>query len=247
MQKQKFYQTDFIEAYLKGAVSEADKNAMNALLQADKDLHNEVIFQKDLVAAIRESRRNDLKKMLQNTPIPTHTGLPSVAKWILGSVAATIVVLVGIWMMGTPKEENTLGTTVHKETSQQENAVVTEKHHDKTIPESVEKAEKKETRTPETPKLKNSISEKKKEQSSSPFQKEIHYLYDGGTVLQLFGDIPYQIVEKVDLGNGEKNYIYIQNRFYELVPTGDEPKTLQETAVKNPEHIKLLTEKLPLK
>lgn len=87
----------------------------------------------------------------------------------------------------------------------------------------------------------------KKEEAISPFAKEIHYLYDGRGVVQLFGDFSYQILEKVDLGNGEKTYIYIQNKFYELLPTNEEPKILRETQIKDPEQIRLLTEKLQLK
>jgi hypothetical protein len=78
--------------------------------------------------------------------------------------------------------------------------------------------------------------------------KEIYYQYDGGKVLQLFGNFGYELLEKVDVGAGEKTYIYIQNQFYELIPTApDEVRNLKESIVSDKEQIKLLTEKLPKK
>ncbi|MCU0436525.1 MAG: hypothetical protein MUC49_01340 [Raineya sp.] len=238
MQENKFYQTDFIEAYLKGAVSEADKKSMEEILQADESLKSEVDFQKDLIHAIAQSRKQDLKQLLQNTPIPTHTGMQVPTNWIIGGVAATLITVVGlVWFTKTPKKLNITEKEDKVVLKPSEEKLSSEnKNQDVTInPKQEEKAQNVTTKSETSP---------KKEDSPSPFTKEIHYLYDGGGVLQLFGDFSYKVLEKVDLGNGAKTYIFIQNHFYELVPTGEEPKILKETQIKNPEHIRILSEQL---
>jgi len=239
MQDNKFYQPDFIEAYLKNHVSEADKNTMEGLLQADESLKSEIDFQKDLIHAIGESRKKDLKQMLKDTPIPSYTGTGISNKWIVGGIAATLVTVVSIWFVQSNKQEKITDST---------DKTVVKTPEEKTIVPEKETQTYIDTKKEESVIQKqNSKQETKKEEAISPFAKEIHYLYDGKGVVQLFGDFSYQILEKVDVGTGEKTYIYIQNKFYELVPTSEEPKILRETQVKDPEHIRLLTEKLQLK
>lgn len=111
MQENKFYQSDFIEAYLKGGVSEADKSAMEGLLQADESLKSEVDFQKDLIQAIADSRKKDLKQMLKDTPIPAYTGVNIPSKWIVGGIAATLVAVVSIWFVQSNKQEKIKANT----------------------------------------------------------------------------------------------------------------------------------------
>jgi hypothetical protein len=238
MQDNKFYQTDFIEAYLKGAVSEADKNSMENILLADKSLKNEVDFQKDLIHAIAESRKQDLKQLLKSTPIPTHTGMQIPTNWIIGGVAATLITVIGLvsYMKTHKKPEISEKQEKIVVNPSEEKQTLENKKQDVNVNPQQEKTTQNTTIKTETP--------VKKEESTSPFVKEIHYLYDGSGVLQLFGDFNYKILEKIDLGNGVKTYIFIQNNFYELVPTGEEPKILKETQIKNPEHIRILSEQL---
>ncbi|KOY86419.1 hypothetical protein AD998_09930 [bacterium 336/3] len=240
MQDNKFYQTDFIEAYLKGAVNEADKSTMEKILLADDSLKSEVDFQKDLIHAISDSRKQDLKQMLKNTPIPTHTGMQIPTNWIIGGIATTLVTVVGLVMFMNPSKKPIVTEKQDKVSlkSSQEKTTFEPKNQDVVITPKQEEKTNLQNTTSKTETI------PKKEESSSPFIKEIHYLYDGGGVLQLFGDFNYKILDKVDLGNGVKTYIFIQNNFYELVPTGEEPKILKETQIKNPEHIRILSEQL---
>ncbi|MFN3316660.1 MAG: hypothetical protein ACK40K_07595, partial [Raineya sp.] len=93
--------------------------------------------------------------------------------------------------------------------------------------------------------VKKELPKNEQKDKNPPFIREIHYQYDGDKVLQLFGDFKYELLEKIDVGAGEKTYIYVQNQFYELIPTKlDEVRSLKETLITDKEQIKLLTESL---
>lgn len=241
--KEKFYQPEFIENYVKGLCEASDKAIMQELLQKDTDLLREVNFHKDLLTAIADSRKKDLKILLQNTPIPVNKPFyqePFVQ--IVATLVGVLSVTIAVWVLNQPTKE----VQSHSQTPKKVET------YTEVLPKKVE--EKATTQVPENilpqPESKKEVIKKelpKNEQKDKnpPFIREIHYQYDGGKVLQLFGDFKYELLEKIDVGAGEKTYIYIQNRFYELIPTQlDEVRNLKENLITDKEQIKLLTESL---
>ncbi len=237
---EKFYQPEFIESYVRGLSSPEDTKMMQNLLQTDADLQTEVNFQKDLLAVIADSRKKDLKLLLQNTPVPTHQ--PFYQKPFVQMAAALvgIIAIVATILLQSPTKQPTNAEIVIENKEIQE--LVIPQVEEKTTTPTPEKVS-----APKPDVIKENAKKLSKENrdKNAPFIKEIHYQYDGSNVLQLFGDFRYELLEKVDVGAGEKTYIYIQNQFYELIPTStDEVRNLKENLVTDKEHIKLLTERL---
>ncbi|MCS6795367.1 MAG: hypothetical protein RMJ97_10375 [Raineya sp.] len=247
MKELRFYEPDFIEAYVKGKVSEAERQAMQKLLAEDSNLANEVEFQKDLQEAIARTRKAELKQLLQNTPVPATTFMPTATQWFVGSVGvAALAVLTWLGLQYWDKWDK-------KESPIQNTSVV----HIQPEHKSQEQLPKVVENTPITPENSTNQNSQKlttenkqkqtphRETQQKPFNKEIFYQYDGKNVLQIFGDFSYEIIEKVPTSEGEKDFIFIQNKFFELVPTPeDEVRNLKDNEVKNPDLIRLLSERL---
>ena len=238
-----FYSTEFIESYVKGQCSPEESKAMAELLQTDVNLQDEVNFQKDLLTAIAESRRKDLKKMLQNTPIPANKPLLEKPLVQMAATFVGVLAMIALWTLNQPNK------TIKTETKLkiEQVAPITKNEEKTNVQVSTQKI------APETISEKEKTTEKKilpkksteNTEKNTPFTREIHYQYDGNTLLQLFGDFRYELIEKVDVGAGEKTYIYVQNQFYELIPTAsDEIRNLKESIVTDKEQIKLLVERL---
>lgn len=240
----KFYQPEFIELYAREQCSPEESKAMAELLLNDVNLREQVNLQKDILTAIAESRKQDLKKVLQNTPIPAKKPLFTKPLVQIAATFVGILALITLWTLNQPEKGKTKVAP-----QQNKQAVPIRKTEEKRI---VETPSPKTTPEVTSEKTSERISEKRvlpkkehKEEKNTPFIREIHYQYDGNTFLQLFGDFRYELIEKVDVGAGEKTYIYVQNQFYELIPTAsDEIRNLKESIVTNKEQIKLLAEKL---
>ncbi len=244
MKDTKFYEMDFIEAYVKGKVSEAESQAMQKLIAQDAQLAAEVEMQKDLQEALARTRRAELKQLLQNTPVPTHTFSPTTSQWIAASVGI-VGLIVAIWLgvkyWNSEKINETQATILkpQTETLKEETPKVAENTattNEKAVSPDSQKLTTENTQKP---------NENKKAEKPKDFAKEIFYQYDGKNVLQIFGDFSYEILENIPTKEGEKNFIFVQNKFYELVPTPeDEVRNLKENEVKNPDLIRLLSERL---
>lgn len=76
------------------------------------------------------------------------------------------------------------------------------------------------------------------QEDKSNFQFEVYYQYHDN-VLQLFENIPYQLI-KADLGEGEKAYLYTKESFFELRQSSSEIFNLKDTRISNPSHIEKL-------
>lgn len=244
MKDTKFYEMDFIETYVRGKVSETESQAMQKLIAQDAQLAAEVEMQKYLQEALARTRRAELKQMLQNTPVPARTFSPSTSQWVAASVGI-LGLIVAVWMdvkhWNSEKTNETPSTilkpqteTLKEETSKvAENTTTTDEN---TINQNPQKLTTENIQKP---------SENKKAEKTKDFAKEIFYQYDDKNVLQIFGDFSYEILENIPTKEGEKNFIFIQNKFYELVPTPeDEVRNLKENEVKNPNLIRLLSERL---
>ncbi len=243
MKNTKFYEMDFIEAYVKGKVSEAESQAMQKLIAQDAQLATEVEMQKHLQEALARTRRAELKQMLQNTPVPTHTISPT-SQWIaasIGIVGLIVAIWLGVKYWNSEKTNKTQATilkpqteTLKEETSKvAENTTTT---NENPVSPNTQKLTTENTKKP---------NESTKAEKPKDFAKEIFYQYDGKNVLQIFGDFSYEILENVPTKEGEKNFIFVQNKFYELVPTPeDEVRNLKENEVKNLDLIRLLSERL---
>ncbi|GAB4131564.1 MAG: hypothetical protein OHK0045_03350 [Raineya sp.] len=247
---EKFYQPEFIESYVRGLSNKIENETMQQLLQNDVALQAEVDFQRELLTAIADSRKQDLKKLLQNTPIPAYQPLYQKP---LVQIAATLVgvaVLVTAILLQKPVKKVEQVEALKKEKRVQEQEIVVPKI---VVPETEEKAKVSDhtaQSSEATKKAQSNLPKETKEnsQKNSPFLQEVYYQYDGGVVLQLFGDFSYELLENLDVGAGKKTYIYIQNQFYELIPTAaDEVRNLKEGLVKDKEQIRLLSEHLPKK
>ncbi len=244
MKDTKFYEMDFIEAYVKGKVSEAESQAMQKLIAQDAHLAAEVEMQRNLQEALARTRRAELKQLLQNTPIPTCTILPTAWQWIAASVGI-VSLMVSLWLgmkLWNSQKINETPATILKpqtETLKEETPKVDENTtitNENTVNQNPQKLTTENTQKP---------SENKKAEKPKDFTKEIFYQYDGKNVLQIFGDFSYEILENIPTKEGEKKFIFIQNKFYELVPTPeDEVRNLKENEVKNPDLIRLLSERL---
>ena len=239
-QDKNFYQPEFIESYVKGLTNASENKAMADILQKDLDLQSEVNFQKDLLAAICDSRRKDLKKMLQQTPVPTNQPFYQKPFVQMAAISVGLVVILTVVLLQNLIKQPTNAEIVKENKENQE--VVIPKLKEETTTLAPEKVS-----APKPDVIKENAQQLSKENrdKNAPFIKEIHYQYDGTSVLQLFGDFKYELVEKIDVGAGEKTYIYVQNQFYELIPTSyDEIRNLRESLITDKEQIKLLTESL---
>lgn len=248
---EKFYQPGFIESYVRGACSAEEREVMQKLLQSNADLRAEVAFQKDLLTAIAASRKADLKKMLQQTPVPAHQPFYQKPAVQIAAVSVGAIALIAtIWgLYRYTQETDTKNTTQPKKVEYVQDMKISTRKN-KEVVEIKKLPDNKPSETLKVKPNKKEVTPKKptSEDKNPIFIKEIHYQYDGASVLQLFGDFKYELLEKVDVGAGEKTYIYIQNQFFELIPTAfDEVRNLKESLVTDKEQIKLLTEKLSKK
>ncbi len=76
-------------------------------------------------------------------------------------------------------------------------------------------------------------------EEKSNFQFEVYYQYHDN-VLQLFENISYQLI-KADIGEGEKNYLWTKESFFELKQSSTEIFNLKDTRINNPAHIEKLS------
>lgn len=96
---------DLIEAYIENKLPEAEKNAFEKELNSDTELQKEVSLQKDIINALQEVRKAELKARLNNLPIPT--GLTSLQKFGIAAVTLSAGALLTLGLLDASKTENT--------------------------------------------------------------------------------------------------------------------------------------------
>jgi len=262
MSKQEFYQEDFIEQYLKGTLPTPQMEAFETALAQDSKLQEALTWQKDIIEGIQEARRAELKARLKALPTPRLSLWQQPATWIkaTGLLVSLVLLLTLLMRSSLPigsffESELPLYTEAEQEKSP--NAA------DQTAQTSENKAPKPKKKIENTTAQEsNSTPKENTEQSEvsdiamqeaaplpaengqivpedkSNFQFEVYYQYYDN-VLQLFENIPYQLI-KADLGEGEKAYLYTKESFFELRQSSSEIFNLKDTRISNPSHIEKL-------
>lgn len=246
MEEMKFYSLEFIEAYLKSDLSDEEHQAMEKCIAKDSQLASEVALQRDIQEAIARTRRAELKQLLQNTPLPaTSAWFAKPVHWFLVGGVFSLAVLIAVRIF-TPNEKpsvmtNSIENTQNSNSLQNLNTIDSNFKNEQSLNNELRKVDN------QQPINTNEQSNKNEFLKPSPeLIKDIFYQYDGKSVLQIFGNFDYEILENITLDNGElKTYIFVQNKFYELIPTQeDEVRNLKENEVKDKALIRLLSEKL---
>lgn len=255
MQKKQFYQPEFIEAFLKAQLNEADNAEMQSLINADSALKEEVDFQRIMIKMIQENRKKELKSLLQHTPIPSPTlydNLLSHKSWLFG-VAGALLLATSLYfgkdLVFTEKisQKEIAQHTMAK--PQQEELRVENKIDNEAKVGAIKKSSESELVVPKKDLLKeqkntSELVKSKKEVKplKNQFKKEVYYQYDGRGVLQIFEDIKYELVE-MEIENQKKVFLWLNDDFYELSPTGEIPQKLFERKITDEQLIQKLKEK----
>lgn len=256
MQKKQFYQPEFIEAFLKAQLSEADSAEMQSLINADSALKEEVDFQRIMIKTIQENRKKELKSLLQRTPVPSPTLYDRLLihkNWWFGVAGGALLLATGFYF---GKDLVFTEKISQKEIAQR--TMVKPREEELRVENSVDYEPKAETarKSGETelvvpkkdlPKEQKNTSELVKSKKEvkplkNQFKKEVYYQYDGGGVLQIFEDIKYELVE-MEIENQKKVFLWLNDDFYELSPTGETPQKLFERKITDEQLIQKLKEK----
>ena len=265
MTKQEFYQEDFIEQYLKGTLPTPQKEAFEAALAQDSKLQETLSWQKDIIEGIREARLAELKAHLQALPTPRLSLWQQPATWIkLMGVSVVLVLIVALLMRSQlpvghffeselPRQAS---TSDEKNSESNAKTEVSEENTTKNLKESEQKRTAQEGKSIALSDKEESVqnsdastlivqgaplpaeSSQALPEEKSDFQFEVYYQYHDN-VLQLFENIPYQLI-KADLGEGEKAYLYAKDSFFELKQSSTEIFNLKDTRLNNPVHIEKL-------
>jgi hypothetical protein len=95
---------ELIERYIDGELNSTDATAFEKQIEADPKLKNEVIFQKDMISALQNARRSDLKARL--AAIEVSAGFSNIQRFAIA--ASTLIVgsmiYFGVSEMGTQTE-----------------------------------------------------------------------------------------------------------------------------------------------
>ena len=103
--------TDLINAYFGNEMTDVERQDFEARLQNDPELKSEYNFQKEIVDAIKEARRADLKSMLDKVPVSGgSTGANVSVGKVVSAVVVTGLVGLGIYYMW-PEESTPVETT----------------------------------------------------------------------------------------------------------------------------------------
>lgn len=113
---------DQIEAMLRGELSSKEQAQLLDLAEKDPLVKQEIAYQKALQNGFAESKKAQLKTMLQNTPLPPVTGGSGLggftsAQWI-GASVATVVAGVGLVYLLNSKPETPSNATSPTKTEQ---------------------------------------------------------------------------------------------------------------------------------
>lgn len=129
---------NLIDDYLANRMTDAEKSSFEEKLQADNELRQEFNFHKDIVDSIKETRKAELKSMLNEIPVSSGTSYkPKVGTKIIAGVITGALVIGGLYYFmkeydtpvdNEPAVEQTVEKQIHKpaETiaSQEDNPVV---------------------------------------------------------------------------------------------------------------------------
>ena len=108
---------DLIEAYIENRLPEAEKHAFENELKSDTELQKEVSLQKDIINALQEVRKAELKARLSNLPTPS--GLTSLQKFGIAAVTLSAGALLTLGLLDASKLENTNLTVTSPQPTQE--------------------------------------------------------------------------------------------------------------------------------
>ncbi|WP_038029115.1 hypothetical protein [Thermonema rossianum] len=77
------------------------------------------------------------------------------------------------------------------------------------------------------------------EEALRDFEQSLFYQYNN-KVLVLFKEVDYQLLQGIDLGNGAKDYIFVNNHFYEIKETGDSIENFENCRVTDSTKVQML-------
>jgi len=77
------------------------------------------------------------------------------------------------------------------------------------------------------------------EKALQEFEQTLYYQYNN-RVLVLFKEVDYRLLQNIDLGDGVKDYIFVNNHFYEMKETGNAIENFENCRVTDSMKIQLL-------
>lgn len=92
---------ELLDDYLTRRMPEEDHAAFEQKLRADPDLQHEYALQKRMIDGIKEVRAAELKRMLNQVPIPSGgQGSALASKILIGTVVSIMIAAAGYWYFG---------------------------------------------------------------------------------------------------------------------------------------------------
>jgi hypothetical protein len=77
------------------------------------------------------------------------------------------------------------------------------------------------------------------EKALQEFEQTLFYQYNN-RVLVLFKEVDYRLLQNIDLGDGVKDYIFVNNHFYEMKETGNAIENFENCRIVDSVKIQLL-------
>lgn len=91
---------DLIDNYLAGRMTDAERTAFEQQLAADPELKREYNFNKDVISSIQETRKAELKAMLNNIPVGGTASTFSTSAKVAGVLAAAAITVGAFYFIG---------------------------------------------------------------------------------------------------------------------------------------------------
>lgn len=135
--------TDLINAYFGNEMTDVERQEFETRLQNDPELKREFNFEKEIVDAIKEARRVELKSMLDKVPVSGGSGSTVTTGKVFTALAVTVLVGLGIYLVWPedqqPVEQNQITMTEPSENTEAEAVEETEVEETEPVKEKAEK------------------------------------------------------------------------------------------------------------
>ncbi|CAN5529411.1 hypothetical protein BH23BAC1_BH23BAC1_28330 [soil metagenome] len=119
--------SELIEDYLTGNLSPKQKMEFEAQLERDPDLNRDFLLQKDIITAIKDVRKAELKSMLNNVNVSSTNGFNYFPLQVVSAIVATSILAVGTYYYFSDNSEAAMDSSpTPVETTADSNPVIFE-------------------------------------------------------------------------------------------------------------------------
>jgi hypothetical protein len=103
--------SELIEDYLTGNLSQKQSMEFEAQLEKDPDLNKDFLLQKDIINAIKDVRKAELKSMLNNVNVSSTNGFNYFPLQVVSAILVTSILAVGTYFYFSDSSEATIEST----------------------------------------------------------------------------------------------------------------------------------------